>query len=66
MKKFIIGIIVSFCVLALYVTSVFLFNHLLASSSPNDIAGYGISFIIMIIQLYHVTKSISKIKELEL
>ena len=66
MKKFIIGVIASFLIMGLYVTSVFLFNHLLSASSPNDIAGYGISFIVMMIQLYHVIRYIPKIKEVNL
>lgn len=32
---------------ALYATSVFLFNHMTDAVSPNDICGYGLSFVVL-------------------
>lgn len=43
LKKFLVSIF-SF---ALYATSVFLFNHMTDAVSPNDICGYGVSFVVV-------------------
>ena len=41
------GIIHGFILFAMYATSVFLFNRMLDSSSPVDIAGFAISFCLV-------------------
>lgn len=41
------GIIRSLTLFAVYATSVFLFNRMLDSTSPVDIAGYAVSFVLV-------------------